>query len=139
MTPTPITDALTLVVGGDTHCSSPGERPGGEWDPWFALSRRNRRRLTGAGWATAGGLQPDQLAHVIDAYRSFETQDEALTWFYRTALASINERRYAANVDRHLRVARAGGDATYYDRRDRLAREGGHGSLWRYRKAKGWT
>lgn len=142
MTPTPIGDLFDLVVQGEAHASSPGRHPGGEWDPWFALPRRTRRILIGARMARSGALMPDQLADLI--VRRHPCLDEPpLDWYFRTALAAIQERRYASNRDRHQRLAWGGSFTpgafrTYYRYRDARVREMGFCSLWHYRKAKGW-
>jgi len=141
VTPTPICDLLDSVIGVESHATRPSGRAGGEWDQWRALPRRHRRVLIGAGFATPHGMAPDVLADFIIARRcdGAEHYDEALAWFYRTALAAVRERRAAANRDRHERVAKQHGQPTYYAHRTEYVRQLGHASLWHYRKAKEWT
>lgn len=135
-TPTPLCDLLDHVLRGEAHRSNAPSKRGGEWDAWFALPQRSRRRLIGARWARFGALPPDVLA---DRIRDVIAVDDPLVWFYRTALAAIDERQRAANVDRHVRVAVDGGDVSYYARRTRLVQQVGHPSLWHYRVARGWS
>lgn len=135
--PTPIGDHFDRIVRGEAHRSSPGRHPGGEWDAWFALRRRSRRILTGAGFARRNAMWPDDLADMIE--RNHPNLDEpALDWFYRTAFEVLRERRHARNRARHLRVANQSGHSTYYQRRQALAVDAGYPSFWQYRKAK-WS
>jgi hypothetical protein len=139
--PTPIGDHFDRIVRGEAHRSSPGRRPspgrhrGGEWDGWFALPRRKRRILIGAQFARRNAMWPDDLADMIE--RNHPNLDgDPLEWFYRTTFQVLRERRAARNRDRHLRVARQSGHATYYQRRAALAAEAGYPSFWHYRKSK---
>lgn len=132
---TPIGDHYELVVRGEAHRSKPGPRRGGEWDPWFALPRRQRRILIGARFARPDAMWPDDLADLI--VRNHPNLDtEPLDWYYRTSLQVLRERRAARNRDRHLRVATESGHATYYRRRAALATAAGYPTFWQYRKTK---
>lgn len=135
MTPTPIGDHFDLVVRGEAHRSSPGRHPGGEWDAWFALPRRQRRVLIGAGFARRNAMWPDDLADMIQRNHP-NLGGPPLEWFYRSAFDVLRERRHARNRDRHLRLAKRSGHRTYYERRAALAVEAGFVSFWHYRKTK---
>ena len=135
MSPTPIGDHFDHVVAGEAHRSSPGRYPGGEWDAWFALPRRKRRILIGAGFARRHGMWPDDLADLIER-RHPNLDEPPLEWFYRTTFQVLRERRAARNRDRHQRVASQSGHVSYYRRRAALAVEAGYPSFWQYRKAK---
>lgn len=147
MTPTPITDRLRAVVGAEAHASSPtrthdhaGRRVerGGEYDAWYALPARSRRRLIGAGWARKGAMQPDELADLIARNGGPSDYREALEFYYRLALLAIDERRRAYEIDTRNARAKAAGQPSYFHYRNQQARAAGHASLWQYRKSKGW-
>jgi len=85
---------------------------------------------------------PDQLADLIVRRHPCLTEPP-LDWYFRTALATIRERRPVSNRDRHQRLAIGASTPTrpfknYYRYRDARVREMGFCSLWHYRKAKGW-
>lgn len=135
--PTPITDRLARILNGDAHASAPRVRPhGGEWDAWFALSRRQRRILIGARYARATGRQPDVLAAIIRAHGGATDERDALAWFYQEALAAVVERRRAAHWTRHAKVARRHGHVTYFAYRQALARAEGHASYRERRRMR---
>jgi hypothetical protein len=137
-TPTPIADLFYDVVGPETHRSAPGAHPGGEWDPWWSLSRRQRRRLIGGGFATARGLMPDRLADLIESRHPGLHGACPIEWYYRTALRVLDERRRAARRDSRQRLAERHGHRTEYQYRTAQARANGHASLWHQRRAMGW-
>lgn len=136
---TPITDLFDLVVCGEAHASSPRQRPGGEWDPWYGLPARTRRRLIGAGFARPGAMEPDVLADMIrDRHPGLNGQDP-LDWYFRTALLVLDERRKVARHRRTHALIRRSGHASYYAHRTSYCASQGYESVWHYRRAKGWA
>lgn len=140
-TETPIYDRLRLITGGNTLATYHGQK-GGEWDTLAATPLKLRRRLTGAGWLTLDGEKPDVFADLLCMYAGSEAenfdQGNPIAWFIREADRATTERSAAAQRDRLRRLAKASGDATYYDYRSEWCLERGYLSLWEYRKAKGW-
>lgn len=119
------------------RCAPKGYRHG-EYDELRGFSTRELRRLRGAGFLTPSGVAPDVLAHEVAArYREMGT-DACVRWYVRTALVLLDARQTRANYDRHARVAKAGGHATYFARRNALAVAEGYRSFWERRVALGW-
>lgn len=81
-------------------------------------------------------MVPDVLADFIDA--RLHTDDNPLDWYYRTALAAIEEVRAARNRDRHLQLAKRYELPSYYQYRTIIVQEAGYKSLWHYRQEQGW-
>lgn len=124
---TPIGDRFDQVIGAEAHASSPTVKGkhGGEWDAWYALPRRTRRRLIGAGFARKGAMEPDVLADLITRQGVTDDYREALDWFYRTAIAALDERQRERR-----RVRRV----PFVDRNAKAIAQG-YLSFWQYRKA----
>lgn len=131
---------LERVLGSDTVATWNRTRgSGGEWDVIKALPLRTRQRLTGARFFTKHGLRPDVAADIICRHvGGIDDIDSAMQWYINMSRLALAQRRRSRHHIRHLRVARANGDRTYYARRSRLARQAGHRSLWQYRQALGW-
>jgi hypothetical protein len=137
-TPTPIGDRLKALVP-DRLATFHGQR-GGEWDTLRSTSLRVRRRLTSAGFMAFDGVEPDFFTDLLRMYvGTDEIEPDPIAWFIREAGRAITERQYAANRDRHRRLARRAGKPSYAAYRDAWCVEQGHASLWAYRKAKGWA
>lgn len=135
---TPITDLLHARTGGDIHGTRPGSHPGGEWDPWRALTPRQRRRLIGARYAHPTGLAPDRLATIIASNGGPQDPRDAIHWYLCTALRAIQEQRTARTWERRHRLATKHGHPHYYAYRTAQARLHGHATLWTHRTARGW-
>jgi len=96
--------------------SKPTSRPDrrGEYDSYYALPPRRRRRLAGAGFILAypNGLVPDELSEMIEAavpgLGSGGT--DPLVWYFNTA-------------DRYIRESRQIANQRKFQARDRRARE----------------
>lgn len=144
---TPIGDMLYDVTGGESlatwnrirgRLGMDGKRkPGGEWDYLRGLRLRTRRQLTGAGYMTRHGMNPDEFADLIRAHHppmSGKGDTECLVWYVVHALEALAERRKAERYDRHLAYARANGAPSYYRLRDERARAAGYRSYWHQRK-----
>ena len=140
-TPTPITDLLDLVVKGEAHRSSPArpEFAGGEWDPWYALPLKRRKQLIGSRRARMNACPPDELADIIRANCTTLGTEDPLEWYFRMCRLALAEGRVARRRDRRASSARRAGFPTEYALRNHRAVQDGYGSLWRYRKAKGWS
>jgi hypothetical protein len=132
---------LERVLGPNVVATYNRQRgAGGEWDALRAFPLRQRQRLTSAGFFAKHGLHPDVAADYICArVGGVEDTDAAMRWWIRTATLALAERRRERHRIRHLRVAVNNGDRSYYARRQRLARQAGHASLYAYRLSKGWT
>ena len=128
------------ATGGLRLKSRPRGYRGGEYDWLDKVPARARRRLAGAGYISARGDAPDVLTDTINASGLLPPMslDAAMSWWWRTALFTLDARRRHAHQVRHQRVARAHGHRTYYAHRDACARAAGHRSLYHYRLAKGW-
>ncbi len=136
---TPIGDEFERITEGEIARSSPGRRPGGEWDPWFALAPKTRRRLIGAGFAGLVALEPDVLADIIERNHPGLDGEEPMAWYYRTALKVMVERRTASKLHRRNRLTRTAGYKTEYEHRTRQARAAGYDTFWQYRQARQWS
>lgn len=116
---------------------------GGEHDAVRSLTARQRRSLVGAGYLSArGGEHPDVFAdclrdHGAD-WAGMTDCDALLTWC-RMVLAGLVERRAERKRARRLKLATAAQCDTEYIYRTMQAIRAGFGSLWHYRKARGWT
>lgn len=135
MTPTPITDRLAHVIGGEAHATTPADdkRAGGEWDAWYALPRRTRKRLTGAGYARRGAMQPDVFADLLRSRGFGDDYRQALERFYGEALLAIIETRRARTNNSRARQAKATGHRSYFALRNARAVALGYRSFWHLR------
>lgn len=118
-------DELERVMGENACLRSPG--PGHRWDEYDVLrscSRRTVRRLIGAGYLRAHGLEHDVASDMIErAVPGVLGGSDAVAWFLRTALVAIGESRSIA----HARI---------YARRSRRARAAGYRSFHHYRTTR---
>jgi len=130
-------DELERLTRGERLGSRPGRHAGGEWDPWLDTPPRARRRLVAAGYAHPRGLAPDELAEVVSAYSPMDHR-EVVTWYVRTALRALEERRRLARWERERRLCWRTGHPTYYAARVAWVQSLGYRSLWEYRQARGW-
>jgi hypothetical protein len=115
---------------------------GGEHDAVRHLGRRARRALAGAGYLNRRGEHPDVLADVIRAHTPGELElsdDDLVVRWCRLILAGLAERRTARRRARRRRLHLAAGHPTEYAYRTAQAAAAGYGSLWQWRKARGWT
>lgn len=114
---------LDRVLGGDRIRTPKTTQTGGESDPFRSHSRRDLRRLTGAGYLVAGGLSHDEAADwITDHVPGIENPDDAIDWYVRTALEAIDEARRDRN-------------AAIYARRKARAIALGWRSFWHRRKS----
>lgn len=132
---------LDRVMGSDTVATwNRGRGAGGEWDTIKALPLRTRQRLTSAGYFSRHGMLPDVASDVICRHvGGVDDIDAAMRWYIRTARLALEQRRRRLHYQRHLQIAIEYDDVSYYARRQRLAIEAGHASLWAYRLSKGWV
>jgi hypothetical protein len=133
-------DWLLADVGSLAPLSEAGEHAGGEWD-WYRtrISRRDRRRLVGAGFVRAGGWAPDQLAHQICDHvgRDWST-DRAIEWYVRTALHLLDTHQRERTIRSRAKRAANAGAVTFFDYRDKQAVDAGYKSFYAMRIEK-WS
>lgn len=142
-------DLVDEAVGHQRPCPKPKGWTGGEYDALSNQPTRRLRRLRGAGWlGVRGGVTIDVLWHtaqesgLVPGIDTIDTIDAFWSWYLRTAEAAVLEGQAHRNRARHDRLAEKPWWATrasYYNRRDRLARDAGYGTFWKYRKAMGWA
>jgi hypothetical protein len=130
-----IEDEFHRVMRGNSVLHPIHGGTGGEWDTLRRAPAKVLRRLTGARWLTPYGMAPDQVAcELTGPYKGIDDVDDAMTWFLRTAVAALDERRARRHWERHQAVARRHGYKTYYDYRTWLAIEKGYHSVWDMRR-----
>jgi hypothetical protein len=105
----------------------------GEYDPYRALTKRQRRRLASGGWLPRDGFAPDVLASFMDGDRA---ADEVCEWYLTRALAALAEPRPSYPMGDRDRFARRQGHRSYHALREARARTLGFPSYRAHRAAR---
>lgn len=117
-------DELDRVIGSERLQSPLGTRNvGGEYDPFFQLPEKTRRKLSGAGMIVAApyGERADVLADIIcREVAGIETIDDALAWYFKMCSRYMLETRrmsYSRRYKRRVERAAAKGYDSYWQHR----------------------